>query len=135
MFKIPKQEYTAEFKELAVERVRSGQGIAAVARELGLVEQTLRNWVKAAKVGKLHPPRGRRRFPQRRWSPPACGPRMRTTWRRSLTCSSRTRSANLPQRGQPVKPGTAPLWRWTKRAVARSVRRGAGGCRGWWTGR
>ena len=56
MFKIPKQEYTAEFKELAVKRVRSGQGIAAVARELGLVEQTLRNWVKAAKAGKLNPP-------------------------------------------------------------------------------
>ena len=55
MFKIPRQEYTAEFKELAVKRVRSGQGIAAVARELGLVEQTLRNWVKAAKAGKLHP--------------------------------------------------------------------------------
>ena len=35
MFKIPKQEYTAEFKELAVKRVRSGRGIAAVARELG----------------------------------------------------------------------------------------------------
>ena len=56
MFKIPKQEFTAEVKELAVKRVRSGQGIAAVARELGLVEQTLRNWVKAAKAGKLHPP-------------------------------------------------------------------------------
>lgn len=56
MFKIPKQEYTAEFKELAVKRVHSGQGIAAVARELGLVEQTLRNWVKAAKAGKLNPP-------------------------------------------------------------------------------
>ena len=48
MFKIPKQEYTAEFKELAVKRVKSGQGIGAVAKELGLVEQTLRNWVKAA---------------------------------------------------------------------------------------
>ena len=35
MFKIPRQEYTAEFKELAVKRVRSGQGIAAVAREFG----------------------------------------------------------------------------------------------------
>ena len=55
MFKIPKQEYTAEFKELAVKRVRSGQGIALVARELGLVEQTLRNWVSAAKAGKLNP--------------------------------------------------------------------------------
>ncbi len=55
MFKIPKQEYTAEFKELAVKRVRSGETVGAVARDLGLVEQTLRNWVKAAKAGKLHP--------------------------------------------------------------------------------
>ncbi|MBE7521964.1 MAG: IS3 family transposase [Burkholderiales bacterium] len=56
MFKVPKQEFTAEFKELAVKRVRSGQGVAVVARDLGLVEQTLRNWVKAAKAGKLNPP-------------------------------------------------------------------------------
>ena len=56
MFKIPKQEYTAEFKELAVKRVDGGEGIAKTARELGLIEQTLRNWVKAAKHGKLHPP-------------------------------------------------------------------------------
>ena len=56
MFKIPKQEYTTEFKELAVKRVQGGEGISKVARELGLVEQTLRNWVKAAKVGKLNPP-------------------------------------------------------------------------------
>jgi transposase len=51
MLKIPRQEYTAEFKELAVKRVRGGQGIAAVARELGLVEQTLRYWVSTAKGG------------------------------------------------------------------------------------
>ena len=56
MFKIPKQEYTPEFKELAVKRVNSGQRIAAVAKDLGLVEQTLRNWVKAGKAGKLNPP-------------------------------------------------------------------------------
>ena len=56
MFKIPKQEYTVQFKELAVKRVKSGQGIGAVAKELGLVEQTLRNWVKAAKAGKLNAP-------------------------------------------------------------------------------
>jgi transposase-like protein len=56
MFKIPKQEYTAEFKELAVKRVKGGQRIGAVAKELGLVEQTLRNWVKAAEAGKFHPP-------------------------------------------------------------------------------
>jgi transposase len=52
--KIPKQEYTAEFKELAVKRVKSGQTAGAAAKELGLIEQTLRNWVKAAAVGKLN---------------------------------------------------------------------------------
>ncbi len=35
MFKIPKQEYTAEFKELAVKRIQGGEGMAKVARELG----------------------------------------------------------------------------------------------------
>ena len=45
MFKIPKQEFTAEFKELAVKRVKSGQSVGMVAREMGLVEQALRNWV------------------------------------------------------------------------------------------
>ena len=48
--KIPKQEYTAEFQELSVKRVKSGKSISAVARELGLIEQTLRNWVKAANM-------------------------------------------------------------------------------------
>lgn len=52
--KILKQAYTAEFKELAVKRVKAGQSIGAVARELGLIEQTLRNWVKAAAAGKLN---------------------------------------------------------------------------------
>ncbi len=59
MFKIPKQAYTAEFKGLAVKRVDDGQVIGAVARELGLVDQTLRNWVKAAKRGKLNTPGGK----------------------------------------------------------------------------
>jgi transposase len=56
MFKIPKQEFTAEFRQLAVDRVKAGQGFAATAKELGMNEQTLRNWVKAAKAGKLNPP-------------------------------------------------------------------------------
>lgn len=51
--KIPKREYTAEFKELAVKRVKEGQTVGAVCKDLGLVEQTLRNWVKASKTGKL----------------------------------------------------------------------------------
>jgi transposase len=52
--KIPKQEYTAEFKELAVKRVKEGLTAGAAAKELGLNEQTLRNWVKAAESGKLN---------------------------------------------------------------------------------
>jgi transposase len=59
MFKIPKQEYTPEFGELAVKRVKAGQGIGPVARDLGLVEQPLRNWVKADIQGKLNPPDGK----------------------------------------------------------------------------
>ena len=54
MKKIPKQEYTAEFKEQAVKHAQA-VGIVVAARELGLVEQTLRNWVKADKAGKLNP--------------------------------------------------------------------------------
>ena len=54
MKKIPKQEYTAEFKELAVKRVKEGLSAGAVAKDLWLIEQTLRNWVKAAAAGKLN---------------------------------------------------------------------------------
>lgn len=53
MKKIPKQEYTAEFKVLAVKRVKDGLTVGAAARELGLIDQTLRNWVKAADAGTL----------------------------------------------------------------------------------
>jgi transposase len=53
MRKIPKQAYTTEFKELAVKRVAEGEAIAKAAKELGLSEQTLRNWVKAVAAGKL----------------------------------------------------------------------------------
>jgi transposase len=51
--KIPKQAYTTEFKELAVKRVKDGQSIITVIKELGLGDQTLRNWVKASAEGKL----------------------------------------------------------------------------------
>lgn len=54
MFKVPKQSYTAEFKAVAVQRVKEGQGLSVVARELGMSEQTLRNWVKAEASGKLN---------------------------------------------------------------------------------
>jgi len=52
--KIPKQQYTTEFKELVVTRVREGQSAGAVAKELGLIKQTLRNWVKSAAAGTLN---------------------------------------------------------------------------------
>jgi transposase len=45
--------YTLEFKQEAVRRVESGQTIAAAARDLGVVEQTLFNWIKAHRAGKL----------------------------------------------------------------------------------
>ena len=54
MKRIPKQEYTAAFKEQAVAMVKGGKTAAEAARALGLVEQTLRNWVKLAGKGKLH---------------------------------------------------------------------------------
>lgn len=38
--KIPKQAYTLGFKELAVKRVKDGQALSAVVKELGLVELT-----------------------------------------------------------------------------------------------
>jgi transposase len=49
-----KQAYTAEFKKLAVTRVKDGLTAGAAAKELGLIEQTLRNWVKAAAAGRLN---------------------------------------------------------------------------------
>lgn len=53
MWKIPKQSYTDEFKQAAVKLVEGGQRPAEVARQLGISEQTLTNWRKAAKAGKL----------------------------------------------------------------------------------
>ena len=45
--------YTLEFKQEAVRLVESGQSQAAAARNLGVVEQTLGNWVKAHRAGTL----------------------------------------------------------------------------------
>jgi transposase len=52
MYKIPRQRYTAEFKQEAVRQVQSGRSPAQVARDLSISEQTLSNWRKAAKAGK-----------------------------------------------------------------------------------
>lgn len=53
MWKIPKQSFTDEFKREAVKLVEAGQKPAAVAKQLGITEQTLGNWRRAAKAGKL----------------------------------------------------------------------------------
>jgi transposase len=53
MTKTTRAQYTLEFKREAVRLVESGQSIAAAARTLGVVEQTLHNWVKAERQGKL----------------------------------------------------------------------------------
>ena len=53
MTKTTRARYTLEFKQEAVRLVEGGHSIAAGARTLGVVEQTLFNWVKAKKLGKL----------------------------------------------------------------------------------
>ena len=53
MTKSTRARYTLEFKQEAVRLVGSGQSIAAAARSLGVVEQTLFNWVKASREGML----------------------------------------------------------------------------------
>jgi transposase len=53
MERLPRKIYTYEFKLEAVRLVESGQSIAEAARSLGMVEQTLWNWIKAHKGGKL----------------------------------------------------------------------------------
>ena len=53
MTKTSRARYMLEFKQEAVRLVHGGQSIAAAARTLGLVEQTLFNWVKAQREGRL----------------------------------------------------------------------------------
>src|SRR5450756_1322071 len=53
MTKATRARYTLEFKQEAVRLVESGQSIAAAARSVGVVEQTLFNWVKAKRQGRL----------------------------------------------------------------------------------
>lgn len=53
MKKTVRARYTLEFKQEAVRLVRGGQSMAATARSLGVVEQTLFNWVNAERQGEL----------------------------------------------------------------------------------
>ena len=60
--------YTLEFKLEAVRMVDKGECIAAAARSLGVVDQTLFNWVKLHKSGKRSCPCGSCCRPGRAWS-------------------------------------------------------------------
>ena len=51
--KSSRARYTLKFKQEAARLVEGGQSIAAAARTLGVVDQTLFNWVKAQRQGKL----------------------------------------------------------------------------------
>ena len=53
MERAKRAKYTLEFKQEAVRLVELGQTLAAAARSLGLVDQTLHNWVQAERQGKL----------------------------------------------------------------------------------
>ncbi len=44
-----KQTYSAEYKQNAVEIIKAGKSISAVARDLGVTETSLRRWVEEAK--------------------------------------------------------------------------------------
>ncbi len=54
MERLPRKVYTCAFKQEAVRMVESGQTMAATARSLGVVEQTLFNGVKAQREGSRH---------------------------------------------------------------------------------
>lgn len=50
MEKLPRQSYTSEFRQQAVELVtREGLGIAEASRRLSISPKTLTNWVRRAK--------------------------------------------------------------------------------------
>jgi transposase len=56
MKRSPKAVYTLEYKLEAVRLVKNGQSMAAVAKVLGIAEQTLYNWIKLDRDGKLGGP-------------------------------------------------------------------------------
>jgi len=51
--KSKRARYTLEFKLEAVRMVKGGQSLAVVSKVLDISGQTLHNWVKAEKSGKL----------------------------------------------------------------------------------
>ena len=58
MKKLPKAVYTMEFRVAAVQQAMAGKKVADVARELGISEQSLHNWIKRHREGKLEVSKG-----------------------------------------------------------------------------
>ena len=58
MEKLPRQVYTSEFRQQAVEMVtREGLSLAEASRRLSLSPKTLTNWVRRARGGEQPAPR------------------------------------------------------------------------------
>ena len=77
MKRLPKQRYTLEVKQEAVRQIEvEGKRQAEVARELGVVEQTLHGWRKAHRQGNalVHPAMASRSAPNS-WNFPGCAHR------------------------------------------------------------
>ena len=56
MKKMRRARYSLEYKLEALRLIGAGQSIAAVATTLGLADQTLHNWIKARREGRLGGP-------------------------------------------------------------------------------
>ena len=56
MGKKPRAKYTLEFKLEALRQIGAGQSVAVVAATLGVAANTLHNWLKAQREGKLGGP-------------------------------------------------------------------------------
>jgi transposase len=53
MARSSRARYTLEYKLEAVRMVKCGMSLAAVSKILGIADQTLHNWVKAEREGRL----------------------------------------------------------------------------------
>jgi transposase len=56
MQKRPRAKYTLEYKLEALRLIGAGQSVAVVAATLGISDQTLHNWLKAQREGRLGGP-------------------------------------------------------------------------------
>jgi len=56
MNKRPRAQYTLEFKLEALRQIAAGESVAVVGAVLGVATNTLHNWLKAQREGKLGGP-------------------------------------------------------------------------------